>query len=191
MTDTDALRPDTATEDVIEVLLHQHEMVKSTFAEVLSAPPAWRQEPFDRLRALLAMHETAEEMVLRPRTRSIGAEDVAEMRNSEEKAATEVLAELEKMGPEDARFLELLTQLHQDVLTHAAAEEAMEFPRIRMEVPLDEREAMGRRLLVVEKTGPTHPHTSTAGSTGRNWVLGPFASMVDHVRDAFSTGDDR
>lgn len=186
MTDTAALRTDTGTEDVIAVLVHQHELVKQAFVETFAAEGGARQASFDRLRALLALHETAEEMVLRPSTRSIGAADVADARNAEEASATKALAELEDMGCDDARFTASLRTLHQDVIAHARAEETLEFPRILDEVPAESRSDMGRRLLAVEAAGPTHPHPSTAGSTGRSWALGPFASMVDHVRDALS-----
>ena len=43
------------------LLLHQHEEVRRLFAEVKTAGPADRAEAFDRLRRLLAVHETAEE----------------------------------------------------------------------------------------------------------------------------------
>jgi hemerythrin superfamily protein len=188
MTETAQLKPGTGTEDIVAVLLHQHEQVKACFAELMAADPGMRLEVFDRLRALLAMHETAEEMVLRPATRKAGAEDVADHRNAEEEQATRMLADLEKMETDDAQFLEKLAVLHQEVLVHAQAEEAMEFPLIVDAVPADERQEMGRRLLAVEAAGPTHPHPSTAGSTAKNWVIGPFASMVDHVRDASTAG---
>ena len=136
------------------------------------------------MRALLALHETAEEMVLRPTTRSIGAADVADARNEEESVATKKLAELEEMGCEDPRFASEIAQLHRDVLVHAQAEETMEFPRILDEVPADSRVYMGRRLLAVEAAGPTHPHPSTAGSTVASWTLGPFAAMADRIKDA-------
>jgi hemerythrin superfamily protein len=187
MTTSDTLRPDTDTEDIIAVLLHQHEMVKAAFTEIMEAEPSRRQEPFDRLRALLAMHETAEEMVLRPTTRSIGADDVADARNEEESEATTKLAALEDMGCDDPRFETELATFYQDVLTHAQAEESLEFPRILDEVPAESRIDMGRRLLAVEAAGPTHPHPSTAGSTVANWTIGPFAAMVDRVKDAFSS----
>ena len=35
-----------------------------------------------------------------------------------------------------------------------------------------------------EKTAPTHPHPSTAGSPAAQWAVGPFASLVDRARDA-------
>jgi hypothetical protein len=184
---TDTLRPETETEDIIAVLVHQHEVVKATFAEVLEAEPDQRQEPFDRLRALLAMHETAEEMVLRPTTSSLGAADVADARNAEEAEATKKLAALEDMGCDDPRFEQELKSLQRDVLAHAQAEEALEFPRILTEVPTESRLDMGRQLLAVEAVGPTHPHPSTAGSTVANWTIGPFAAMVDRVRDALAS----
>jgi len=189
MTDIDAMTPMSGTDDVIAVLTHQHELIKATIAEVMRAEPEGRQEPFDRLRALLAMHETAEEMVLRPATRSVGAEELADERNAEEAEATQALASLEDMDPRDPRFVEEFAAFAQAVLAHAQAEESLEFPRILDGVSAEDRAAKGRQLLAVEKTGPTHPHPSTAGSTVKNWTLGPFAAMVDKVRDSLTQHD--
>lgn len=180
------LLPETDTDDIVAVLMHQHEVVKAGFAEVLGAPPLWRQASFDRLRALLAMHETAEEMVLRPLTRGVGADDVASERMREEIEATRMLSRLERMHVGDAAFLDEVEQLRSAVLAHAQAEESLEFPRILAEVDAQTRLRQGRRLLMIEKAGPTHPHNAAAGSTVLTWTLGPVASMVDHVRDALS-----
>jgi hypothetical protein len=31
---------------------------------------------------------------------------------------------------------------------------------------------------------PTHPHPSTAGSPIAQWMVGPWASLIDQARDA-------
>lgn len=50
-------------EDVVSFLKAQQEEIKSRFQQVLSATGEQRQEAFDGLRRLLAVHETAEEEV--------------------------------------------------------------------------------------------------------------------------------
>jgi hypothetical protein len=43
---------------------------------------------------------------------------------------------------------------------------------------------MGKVLRAAEKTAPTHPHPSTAGSPIAQWMVGPWASVIDRARDA-------
>src|SRR4051794_9247163 len=81
--------------DVIRFLLNQHAQIRDLFDEVQASHGEQRQHAFEELRALLAMHETAEEMVLRPVTEKIATSGVAEARNAEEQEANEVLKKLE------------------------------------------------------------------------------------------------
>src|SRR4051794_41915026 len=70
--------------DVIRILLEQHARIRELFADVSSAEGEHKAQAFDELRALLAVHETAEEMVLRPGSQKGGGESVADARNHEE-----------------------------------------------------------------------------------------------------------
>src|ERR1700723_3733546 len=57
-------------DDVIAFLKAQHNLIEDMFDEVLHASdPKAREKPFVELRQLLAVHETAEEMVVHPRVR--------------------------------------------------------------------------------------------------------------------------
>jgi hypothetical protein len=176
----------TGSDDIVAVLLDQHEEIKARFADVHAATGPEKQARFDELRALLAVHETAEEMVLRPITRQIGAEDVADARNAEEKAANETLAKLEDLGVDHADFAALFEEFEADVVHHASSEESLEFPQIVANRSAEERAKLGKALRAVEATAPTHPHPTTAGSTAAQWVVGPFASMVDRAKDALT-----
>jgi hypothetical protein len=171
-------------DDVITVLLLQHVRVKELLAEVRDASGDERQRAFDELRELLARHETAEEVVLRPVTREAGAEEVADARNHEESEASHLLAELEKLDVDSPEFTSRFTAFAADVRRHADAEEAEEFPRVRAARTQEELVHLARLLLMAEKLGPTHPHPSTAGSPAAQAVVGPFAAMLDRARDA-------
>ena len=98
--------------DVIRVLLNQHARIHDLFDEVESSRGEQRQQAFEELRALLAMHETAEEMVLRPVTAKTAGQDVVDARNHEESEANEVLEELEKLEVSSADFDEKLADFH-------------------------------------------------------------------------------
>src|SRR5215218_4684752 len=88
-----------SNDDVVRFLKDQHNLIKDMFDEVLSASDAKaREEAFIDLRKLLAVHETAEEMVVHPRARGeIGDGDaIVEARLKEEHEAKEHLSALEK-----------------------------------------------------------------------------------------------
>lgn len=176
--------------DVIRFLLNQHARVHDLFDEVESSHGDQRHDAFEELRALLAMHETAEEMVLRPVTESIAAEGVAAARNSEEQEANEVLKQLETLDLESADFVQQFAEFKKSVDEHAENEEHEEFPAVLENCDLDQRRQMGRRMEAVEKVAPTRPHPSTAGSPAKQWTVGPFASLIDRARDAVSSVRD-
>lgn len=172
-------------DDVVGVLLLQHARIRNLFAEVQCTTGVHKKQAFDELRALLAVHETAEEMVMRPVTAQLETA-VADARNREESEGTRALRALEKMDVHSVEFDERLAAFEQAVAGHAEHEESEEFPRVRAARDEDQLEVMGRRLRTVEKLAPTHPHPVTAGSPKAQWTVGPVASIIDRVRDAVS-----
>jgi hypothetical protein len=170
--------------DVIRILLEQHARIRDLFAAVHAADVEQKSHTFDELRALLAVHETAEQMVLRPVSRDTAGAQVAEARMREEAEANEVLAELEKMDVTSADFDQRLAAFEKAVIEHAEKEETEEFPTVLAECDEDKRARMGQQVRAAEAVAPTHPHPSTAGSTAAQLAVGPFASLVDRVRDA-------
>jgi hypothetical protein len=172
--------------DVIRILLEQHAQVRDLFAEISSAQGDLKQARFDQLRALLAVHETAEELVLRPVSAEIAGAAVTDARNEEESEANEVLKKLEAMNVDDPDFDIELKQFQNAVDEHAEREEAEEFGPIIANCEAELRQQMGARLRAVEKLAPTRPHPAAAGSPTAQLLTGPFVSMVDRVRDALT-----
>lgn len=172
--------------DVIRVLLEQHAQVRDLFKTVTASSGDEKKANFDRLRALLAVHETAEEMVLRPVTARVVSQHVADARNKEEAEANEVLAELEKLDVDDAGFDARFASFEKSVDEHADAEEHEEFEQVIAACDAEERLKLGGRIKAAEAIAPTHPHPTAAGSTAAQMTLGPFASIVDRVKDAIS-----
>ncbi|MFJ7150303.1 hemerythrin domain-containing protein [Streptomyces sp. NPDC100445] len=172
--------------DVVAILLEQHARIRQLFGKVKEAGGEERQRTFDELRALLAVHETAEEMILRPVAADTAGKTEADARNEEEAEANKVLAELEKMDVDSPEFSRRMEDFEAAVLEHAEHEEQGEFPAVRAGCSEDQLRKMGRRLRSVERMAPTHPHPTAAGSTAAQWLTGPFASMVDRTRDALS-----
>jgi hemerythrin superfamily protein len=171
-------------ENVIDILLRQHDRIREEFIQVKAATGPERQQRFVELRALLVAHETAEEMVLRPITTQVAGPEVAEARNAEEKEANQVLARLDHLDATSPEFDALFREFQEMVLHHAAQEEEHEFPPVQKGRTEAELASMGQVLLAVEKIAPTRPHPSTAGSTTLQWAVGPVASVLDRARDA-------
>ena len=183
---TGTLQEPVHAEDVVEILIRQHARIREGFVQVKAATGTERQERFTQLRALLAAHETAEEMVLRPVSSQLAGSDVADARNAEEKEANRVLAQLDSLDVHSAEFDSLFREFQTSVLEHAANEENEEFPAVQKGRSAEQLASMGRVLLAVEKIAPTHPHPSTAGSPALQWAVGPFASVLDRARDALT-----
>ena len=182
-----AIDTDNLQGDVIAQLLAQHEQVRAAIDDVAKTTTAEsRREAFDQLRELLARHETAEEMILRPLTRRVtGGEDIAGDRMAEENQSKEILADLEKLDIASEDFARTFEKFALGVLTHAQNEEVYEFPLLRQQLDPDRLVKAEKQLLLAEKTAPTHPHPA-AKTTTRNYVAGPFAALADRARDAIS-----
>ncbi|MBV8084881.1 MAG: hemerythrin domain-containing protein [Chloroflexi bacterium] len=186
MTDTT-----TSNETVTEVLRRQHDQVKALFGEMDGADGETRTQVFDCLRALLAVHETAEEEVVYPAARSASgdAESTVDARLKEESEAKTVLSELEKLGPDGEGFAAKFSTFRAAVLDHAEHEEHEVFPLLERNLDADTLKSMANTLLKAEKMAPTHPHPHGPEGAMGNLVLGPFVAMADKVRDALKQRD--
>jgi len=173
------------TDDVVKFLKDQHNLIKDMFDEVLSASdPKAREKAFIDLRKLLAVHETAEEMVVHPRARHEAAkgEEIVDARLKEEHKAKETLSKLESMDINSPKFITELTKFRDAVIDHAEHEENEEFNKLERKLKADDRERMAKAVQAVEAIAPTRPHPGVE-SAKMNFAAGPFASMLDRARD--------
>ncbi|WP_406262076.1 hemerythrin domain-containing protein [Actinacidiphila glaucinigra] len=177
--------------DVIRILLQQHAHIRDLFSNVKNTRGDDRRQWFDELRATLAVHETAEELILRPVAKRTAGEAEVEERNREEKAASAALAELEKMDVDSAEFATEFNYFEQAVLAHAEREERQEFPAVREGCDRDQLRTMGFHLQSILSLAPTHPHPKVAGSATAQWMTGPFTALLDRVKDAMRGGSMR
>lgn len=178
-------RPETMQEDdVIDLLVRQHAMIRDLFAEVQGGTGEARKEAFTRLVRLLAVHETAEEEVVHPYARQVqpGGDRIVEDRLREEREAKELLSLMDERGPEDPAFLENLTRLRIAVTEHARAEERYEFLQLRARTSAADRRRMAAAVKAAEAMAPTHPHPGVE-SAAKNVLVGTPTAMMDRVRD--------
>jgi hemerythrin superfamily protein len=172
-------------DEVVDFLKAQHDLIEDMFDEVLHASdPQAREKPFIELRQLLAVHETAEEMVLHPRMRkeSDAGDAIVDSLLKEEHDAKEMLSSIESLDSTSQEFIDELTKLREAVLEHAEHEEIEEFPKLTRELDADELKRMGTAVRAAEAIAPTRPHAGVE-SAKLNFAVGPFASMLDRARD--------
>lgn len=175
-----------STTDAVKFLTDQHNLIKDLFEEVLSASSDdARAKAFSELRQLLAVHETAEEMVMHPRARHelSDGDAIVDARLQEEHEAKEQLSALEKMDIGSKEFIDELSKFRDAVIDHAEHEENEEFSKLKRQLDADDLNRMAKALQAAEAIAPTRPHPGVE-SAKLNFALGPFASMLDRARDA-------
>jgi hemerythrin superfamily protein len=170
--------------DVVSFLKNQHEEIKTCFAKVSGASGDAKQQEFDHLRRLLAVHETAEEEVVHPRAKReiANGDKVVGARLEEENEAKQVLTELEKLDIHSGEFDTKFESFRKDVIAHAESEEHEEFNQLAGELDHDQLTRMRKAVEIAESAAPTHPHAGVE-SASANMLAGPFAAMLDRARD--------
>ncbi|GAA0371602.1 hemerythrin domain-containing protein [Microbispora corallina] len=174
----------TGEQDVVDLLLAQHNEIKAMFAEVAGARGDRRRELFHDLVRLLAVHESAEEQVVHPAARSKAGDEIVEARLNEENEAKHALSDLYDLGVEHPEFDVRLAALEKAVLDHATHEELEEFPRLRQETSPDRLRRMAGAVRAAEAVSPTRPHPGAGESATANMLVGPPVAVFDKVRDA-------
>jgi hemerythrin superfamily protein len=175
--------------DVVTRVRRQHDTIRGLFDDVEKAPPARRAEVFQPLVRLLAVHETAEEMVVYPALLFAGSDARAAIRarKSEEDQAKKDLAALEGLDAGSRQFLLQLRTFREDVEAHAAAEEDEVLPLLDEHRAAHELCLMDTWFVMAEAMAPTHAHRFAPESATGNLLLGPAVALVDRVRDLLGT----
>ncbi|MCP2256406.1 Hemerythrin HHE cation binding domain-containing protein [Streptoalloteichus tenebrarius] len=173
------------SQDVVDLLVEQHAMIRELFARVTGADARNRRATFEELARLLAIHETAEEEVVHPLARRLlpGGDGVVRDRLDEEEKAKEMLARLDEMDAESPEFLSLLDELRMAVLTHAQYEERYEFLYLRQQGSPDQLARLVGAVRAAEAVAPTRPHPGMESATG-NLLAGPVLALFDRMKDA-------
>lgn len=171
--------------DVVRLLLEQHARIRTLFSDIRNA--GGREEVADlfaELRMLLVVHETAEQVVVRPVSKHLTSAEQTKARIDEEAEATRLLADLEKLDPMTPEFDADLGTLETAVDKHAESEERDEFPALVNGCTADQRRTMGTAFQAAAMVAPTHPHPMVAGKFAATMLTLPVASIVDRTVDA-------
>jgi hypothetical protein len=141
--------PDNA--DVVDLLLHQHQEVKRSLAEVETLEGESKMAAFSRLEKLLPSHENAEQQVVHPVTRDQAGNPwlARDLVHDEDEAAV-VMTELHSLGARNPDFDPKFIALRDAVLGHNAREESEEFPLLRRTQSAQRLEEMADDLRAVQ-----------------------------------------
>lgn len=168
---------------IIDALRHDHEEIRQMFTQLETATGERRRDLFHQLLGELIRHEVSEEEILRPVSKRDAGEEIANARIQEESQAEELLKEMENLDTDSAEFTAKLARLRQEVESHAAAEETLEFPKVAEKQSPQRLEQMGKVYEAAKKAAPTRPHPSTPNTPMANMLAGPFAAVADRARD--------
>jgi hemerythrin superfamily protein len=185
-------RPETMREtDGVDLLVRQHEEIRRLFRKVETNTGARQAEAFERLRRLLAVHETAEEQIVHPLVRRSlpYGDQIVDARLAEEKNGKRMLRDLERMGTASPSFTPMFARFRAAVLQHAEREEREEFPALRGRGQSELR-GLAAAIKAAEAMAPTHPHPGVESAI-KNMLFGALASVTDRARDLFRRAPGR
>ncbi len=172
-------------QDIIDLLLSQHNEIKSLFAKVRNASGGeQKRQAFQQLVRLLAVHESAEEQVVHPSARDDASDAVVDARLREEGEAKHVLSHLYDLGVDAPGFDAKFAEFERAVLAHATHEEQEEFPALRRNTDANTLRRMAGAVRAAEAIAPTRPHPAAGESAAANMIAGPPVAIFDRMRDA-------
>lgn len=182
--------------DVFTVLAADHAEVKALLTELENGPSkatGANQIQLDlrkRLTYVLIIeesrHEAVEEMYFWPAVREHHPAEntLADEATAQEQQAKHVLAELEKLEADDARFEALLGTFIRVARDHIEFEETEVWPGLHAVLPAEAAEELGRKIADGKKTAPNRPYPNPLPSPGVQKAAGPAVVATGKARDA-------
>jgi len=172
--------------NVIDLLEKDHAEVNELFRRVnLSEKPETVEELARQIVHDLSVHAAVEEQFVYPLIRAEvdGGGDAADEAIDEHQEAKRLLADIEKHDAGSAEHSHAMQQLIEAIRHHVEEEENDVFPELRSSVDASTLERLGTVVEEAKKVVPTHPHPLVPGTATAQLVAGPWAAMVDKVRD--------
>jgi len=179
--------------DVVDVLSADHREFDRIFRELEQLSGRSGEDVLKRKRELvdevtigLVKHSVAEETKVYPRVEKQVDREEAEHSKEEHAEAEETMKRLERMDPGDPGFDDAVAELIREIRHHVEHEEGRMFTELRASFSREELVEMAAKVESVKKMAPTRAHPMTPNEPGVRMVVGPVASLLDHLRDAVS-----
>ena len=179
--------------DVVDLLSADHREFEAIFQQLEALRGKADEASVQRKRQLvdevtigLAKHSVAEETQVYPRVEKQVDKEEAKHSKEEHAEAEKTMKRLERMKADDPGFDSAVLQLITEIRHHVEHEESRMFTELRASFTREELVDMAAKVESVKKLAPTRPHPLTPNSAAIRTVLGPVASLLDHLRDAVS-----
>jgi hemerythrin-like domain-containing protein len=179
--------------DVVDLLSDDHREFERIFqlleglrGKVDTSSVQRKRELVDEVTIGLVKHSVAEETQVYPEVEKKIDKGEAEHSKEEHAEAEETMKRLERMNADDPQFDAAVAELIQEIRHHVQEEESRMFTELRASFSRDELVTMAEKVERVKKIAPTRAHPMTPNEPGIRTVLGPVASLLDHLRDAVS-----
>jgi hypothetical protein len=174
-------RPDRG-QDVLELLTAHHARMNRLCERAAGSTAEKARMAFGDLAQLIAVHEVAEGQMIHPLARRLRPDDhLADRLLDEESRISDALSDAVRAAAH-GRLDDVIGGLHDMLTIHARREEHDEFPRLRKNVPIREREEMGRAIHAAEAAAVAGAGPQDPASAGPRAV----AQTVNRVRDALA-----
>ena len=146
--------------DAIELIKSDHRTADEMFTRFEQASDrAQKGEIMREIIAELSRHAAIEEAILYPAIRELvpDGEELVHHADEEHLEVKMVLAELERMSPDDAEFEEKAMSMIGDTRHHVSEEESEVLPALMRAATQDQLMELGRQLMEAKETAPTSP----------------------------------
>ncbi len=142
--------------DVVTMLEQDHREVEELFEKIKRTNGAARAQLVSRLAADLRLHMKVEESIVYPAIAKQvdDGDDMVEEAKTEHEGARKVLADVEKLSPNEPGFDGALEMLEAGISHHVEEEEDEVFPKLRESVSAGELDDLGEKVAAAkEKAG--------------------------------------
>ena len=134
--------------DVTEMLETDHREAEDLFAKIKSTNGAARAGLVSKLADALKLHMQVEESIVYPAIANLvdGGDEMVDEARTEHEGARKVLADVEKLSPNEPGFDGALEMLEAGISHHVEEEEDEVFPKFRESVSAEELNDLGEKV---------------------------------------------
>jgi hemerythrin superfamily protein len=172
--------------DIVKLLTQDHAEVNQLFGRFArSSKPETLKDLARKIIHELSVHAAVEEQFVYPvlRRKVDDGSGLADHAIDEHQEVKRLLADLEKLEPGDAEFTSKMDKVMAAVREHVSEEEGDVLPKLKAATDTELRDNLGTLVEKAKSVVPTHPHPLVPGTATAQLIAGPWASIVDRIRD--------
>lgn len=182
------MKDSTTERSIVDLQLRDHAQMNELIRRYVASTSAGRSAIFREFVDLVTRHAFAEEEVLFPAARRIlvNGEPLTREIEAYHQRANDLLKEMERFAPGDARFEYCAQELFLRLKSDAHIEEERLLPPLQRAVHVDELVRIGGAWQLAKAAAPNRSHPNVPRRPPWNAVAGVPLFVVDHVRSFFA-----